>query len=283
MRTPRLLASLLVVSLIAGCQVAVPASAASTRQGAVSVFGAEQELTADERETLEQVLQSLGPAFADGVKADPTPGKDIGPKAGLLYRALARSLMLRKAAAKLAEGPVHKHFSKPGQKDQVPPLSAAERTELDALLKPGDVIQCGNDGSFVHAIFYEGEGMIVHALAQTGFGKKMIGVRREKLAEYLDRSDRDKVVVLRPNWTPETLDAAIAYARAQVGKDYDPLFLTDADDRHYCTELIWAVLTRTGVARVEPHLAGKVHWRLVTNEDIRKSADLTVVWRRNHD
>lgn len=283
MRPTRLLSSLLVVALLAGCHAAGPVGATTARQGAAAALSAEQALTADERETLEQVLQSIGPAFADGVTPPPTPGKDIGPKAGLLYRALAKNLVMRMAAAKLAEGPVHRHFSKPGTADQVPPLSATERAELDALLKPGDVIQCGNDGSFVHAIFYEGEGMIVHALAQTGFGKKMIGVRREKLAEYLDRSDRDKVVVLRPRWTPETLETAIAYARAQVGKDYDPLFMTDADDRHYCTELVWAVLTRTGVARVEPHLAGKVHWRVVTNEDIRKSADLTVVWRRNHD
>ena len=278
-----LLATALAVLMLAGCHAAGPATAASERLGPASVFGAEQDLTAEERETLEQVLQSLGPSFADGIMSAPTPGKDIGPKAGLLYRALGKSLMMRKAGYKLAEGPVLRHFSKPGQKDQIPPLSAAERAELDALLQPGDVIQCGNDGSFVHAIFYEGEGMIVHALAQSGFGTKMIGVRREPLAEYLDRAERDKVVVLRPRWTPEQLDAAVAYARAQVGKDYDPLFFTDADDRHYCTELVWAIVTRTGAARVEPHLAGKVHWRLVTNEDIRKSQDLTVVWRRNHD
>lgn len=278
-----LAAALLAATLLAGCHQAGPASAAAARGGATSALATDYQLTAEERETLEQVLQSLGPSFADGAKAAPTPGKDIGPKAGLLYRALARNGLMRRAAAKLAEGPVHKHFSKPGTKDAIPPLSAAERQELDALLQPGDVIQCGNDGSFVHAIFYEGEGMIVHALAQSGFGKKMIGVRREKLAEYLDRVERDKVVVLRPRWTPETLDAAVAYAKAQVGKDYDPLFMTDADDRHYCTELIWAIVTRTGAARVEPHLAGKVHWRLVTNEDIRASQDLTVVWRRNHD
>lgn len=276
-------AALLVAAVLAGCHQAGPASAAAARGGAASAFGAEYQLTAEEKETLEQVLKNLGPAFADGALADPTPGQDIGPKAGILYRALAKNGLMRRAAAKLAEGPVLKHFSKPGTKDAIPPLSAAERKELDALLQPGDLIQCGNDGSFVHVIFYEGEGTIVHALAQSGFGKKMIGVRREKLAEYLDRVERDKVVVLRPKWTPEALDAAVAYAKAQVGKDYDPLFMTDADDRHYCTELVWAIVTRTGVARVEPHLAGKVHWRLVTNEDIRASKDLAVVWRRNHD
>lgn len=278
-----LLASLAAALVLAGCHAAGPAAAAGSRQGPVSVLGAEQDLTPEERATLEEVLQNLGPVFSDGAQGAPTSGKDIGPKAGLLYRALGKSLMMRKAGYKLSEGPVLKHFSKPGKKDQVPALSAAERQELDAILQPGDVIQCGNDDSFVHAIFYEGEGMIVHALAQSGFGKKMIGVRREKLAEYLDRVDRDKVVVLRPTWTPEKLDAAIAYARAQVGKDYDTLFFSDADDRHYCTELIFAIVTRTGVARIEPHLMGKVNWRVVTNEDIRKSADLQVVWRRNHD
>ncbi|MNY66720.1 hypothetical protein D3C86_2041930 [compost metagenome] len=58
--------------------------------------------------------------------------------------------------------------------------------------------------------------------------------------------------------------------------------MTDADDRFYCTELVYRVLTRTGVAKVEPHRA-KGAWRLVMNEDFRKSPDLAVVYRFNHD
>lgn len=277
-----LLTVVIAAACLAGCSSAGLAAAGRVPASGAAALAASDDLSADDKLTILQALESMAPDFAEGASA---PGKtvDLGPKGGLLYRALTSSLLMRKAGYVVATGPVLKHFSKPGVADQVPVLSAAERKELLALLQPGDVIQCGNDASFVHAIFYEGDGMIVHALAQSGFGKRMIGVRREPLLEYLDRSDRDKVVVLRPHWTPEKLDAAIAYAKAQVGKDYDPLFMTDADDRHYCTELIFQVLTRTGAAKVEPHVASKAKWRLISNEDLRKSPDLDVVWRRNHD
>jgi hypothetical protein len=267
---------------LAGCSSAGLVAAARTPAASLVAMATDETLSAADKMTLMQALESLAPDFTEG---ESVPGKpvDIGPKGSLLYRAFGGSLLLRKAGYKLAEGPVLRHFSKPGVADQVPALSAAERTELLALLQPGDVIQCGNDASFVHAAYYEGNGIIVHALAQSGFGKKMIGVRREPLAENLERVERDKVVVLRAAWTPEKLDAAEAYAKAQVGKDYDVLFLTDVDDRHYCTELIFAILTRTGAAKVEPHLASKAKWRLITNDDLRKSPDMDVVWRRNHD
>lgn len=277
-----LLSVVLAAACLAGCSSAGLAASGRAATGDMVAMATDETLSAADQMTLLQALESMAPEFAEGAGQ---PGKtvDLGPKGSLLYRTLSNASLLRKAGYKLAEGPVLKHFSKPGVADAVPKLSAAETKELLALLQPGDVIQCGNDNSFVHAAFYEGNGVIVHALAQSGFGKKMIGVRREPLAEYLERVDRDKVVVLRAAWTPEKLDAAVAYAKAQVGKDYDVLFMTDVDDRHYCTELIFQILTRTGVAKVEPHLASKAKWRLITNEDLRKSPDLDVVWRRNHD
>lgn len=217
--------------------------------------------------------------------SEPVATKPAKPaRGGLIYKALAKSEMLRKSGYFLVDGAVRRHFSKPDKVDKVPPLSAAERADLMKLLQPGDVIQCGNNGSFVHAIFYVGDGQIVHSLAQAGFGKKMIGVRAETLNEYLDRSERDTMVVLRPTWTPEALKTASDYVYAQVGKGYDTLFLTDSDERFYCTELVYSALVRAGVARIAPHdpLKG-ADWRLVTNEDIRKSADLRVVFKRNHD
>lgn len=270
--------------LASGCsQSSTMPLAVGPDAGAMQAHG----VTAADAAMLEATVETLAARYFADEAADPAwegeASERIGPRGGILYRMLAGSATLRKWGYKLAERPVHKHFSKPSQQDKVPPLSPQERQELAALLQPGDIIQCGNNGSFVHAIFYEGEGMIVHALAQSGFGKKMIGVRREPMSEYLDRSDRDTMVVLRPTYSPEQLQAAIAYARAQEGKGYDTLFMTDSDDRQYCTELAYNTLIKSGAARVEPHLASKAKWRLITNEDLRRSPDLQVVYRRNHD
>lgn len=51
-------------------------------------------------------------------------------------------------------------------------VDSAEFAELKKNLKPGDVILCGNDDSFVHAIVYLGNGEIVHSLAQEKADRK---------------------------------------------------------------------------------------------------------------
>lgn len=281
---PALIALLTATLLATGCQQAgAPALTGASADGA---YGAASLSSADEA-AIAGISEEIAARFFADETADPRwkGAKEglNGPRGGILYRMLNGSKALRAVGYKVSQGPVQKHFSKPGQQDEVPALTRGERQELMGLLQPGDIIQCGNNASFVHAIFYLGDDRIVHALAQAGLGKKMIGVIEEKLSDYLDRVDRDKVVVLRPKWTPEKLKEATAYARAQAGKDYDTLFMTDTDERFYCTELIYHILTKTGVARVTPHLEGKVKWRLITNEDIRKSPDLEVIYRRNHD
>ncbi|MBM3267694.1 MAG: hypothetical protein FJZ01_08615 [Candidatus Sericytochromatia bacterium] len=50
-------------------------------------------------------------------------------------------------------------------------VDSAEFAEIKKQLKPGDVILCGNDDSFVHAIYYMGNGEIVHSLAQEKPGR----------------------------------------------------------------------------------------------------------------
>lgn len=276
---------LLLLSLsLAGCGYEPPATSQLASSDDATL--AANSISSGDRSRLAAIVEQLSGDFhgdtslaAEGAsKTDPL----IGPRAGILYRALDKSEVLRKVAYKLSTAIVQRHFSKPGTVDAVPPIGAQDRAALSRTLQPGDVIQCGNNSSFVHVIFYLGDDVIVHALAQEGFGRKMIGVREETLTAYLDRAERDKVVVLRPRWTPDKLADAIAFAKAQVGKDYDTLFMTDAGDRFYCTELVYRILTRTGVARVEPHKA-KAGWRLVMNEDFRKSPDLSVVYRFNHD
>ncbi|GEM_PF-3275408 len=277
------LSMILASTLVAGCgtNAASPGMRASDSELVTA-----ESLTGQDQSALVATVEELAAQYFADEGADPdfeaSQPTLSGPRGGLLYRSLVKSKLLRTLGLKLSYLPVKRQFSKPGKQDEVPPISKEELQRLQAVLKPGDVIQCGNNSSFVHAIFYLGNDRIVHSLAQAGFGKNMIGVLEESLTEYVERTDRDKFVVLRPRWTPYTLDAGIAFARAQVGKGYDTVFVTDADDSLYCTELVYHVLTRTGAAKVEPHLV-KAKWRLITNEDLRKSPDLEVVYRFNHD
>ena len=273
----------LATTVLAGC--GAPTSGPRVSGGEAEGFTAESVTRQDESELVATVSEIAAQFYADEgadrsfVSNEATLNATRG---GLMYRSLAKSAALRTLGYKLSYLPVKAKFSKPGKPDSVPRISAADRQRLMAALKPGDVIQCGNNDSFVHAAFYLGDDRIVHALAQAGFGRNMIGVLEEKLSDYLDRVERDKFVVLRPRWTPETLAQGISIARQQVGKGYDTLFVTDSDDRLYCTELVYHVLTRTGAAKVEPHLV-TAKWRLVTNEDLRRSPDMQVVYRLNHD
>lgn len=197
-----------------------------------------------------------------------------------LNRDLHRDPALRAQAYTVAEPLVKQFMQKPDKADDLPRISAARLAEMQKILQPGDVIQCGNDSSFIHALLYLGNDVIIHALAQSGNGRGMVGVVRETLSEYFTRVERDQAVILRPTWTAAKLTKAKAYAGAQVGKQYDTLFLTDSDDRFYCTELVAATLTKAGVARIEPQLAKGI-WQVVTNDDLRRSPDLKVVYRYN--
>ncbi len=51
-------------------------------------------------------------------------------------------------------------------------VNSPEFAELKKTLKPGDIILCGNDDSFVHGIVYLGNGEIVHSLAQEKLDRK---------------------------------------------------------------------------------------------------------------
>lgn len=271
--------ALSLAGMLAGCGAPGPAAIGTASDDASLAV---HSLSVDDRARTGEAIEELSNTFADDVAITPLLPSKLGDRGGLLYRAFDHSSLLRKAAYAVADVIVRRHFSKPGKQDDIPPLTPAQRAQVSAALQPGDVIQCGNNSSFVHAAFYLGDDTIVHALAQAGNGKKMIGVLKESWSGYLERVHRDKVVVLRPHWTPEALATAREYALAQVGKDYDTLFMTDGDERLYCTELIYATLNKAGVARVEPHKAA-IGWRIITNEDLRRSSDLQLVLKINHD
>lgn len=154
---------------------------------------------------------------------------------------------------------------------------------LIARLQPGDIILCGNDGSFVHSALYIGQGEIVHALAtQPDSPQRFYGVVRESLIRYTQRSPRDSFVVLRPrNVSQRDIQRASTYALEQQGKGYDSLFLMHPGDRFYCTELVWQALQRMqNKPRVYPQKV-RFGWEMVTVEDFMDSPDFQTVWERN--
>ncbi len=197
-------------------------------------------------------------------------------------QALVKDKAAREKAYPTSDKIIERLFGRPGKVDAIPRLSAQDMQVFKSKLQPGDVIQCGNDGSFIHGVFYVGQDVIIHALAENMRGKKMIGVIKETLTDYFARVERDQVVVLRPKWSPAQLKTAVTYAETQVGKGYDSLFLTESADRFYCTELVYQTLTAAKVARIQPRMV-KDAWPVVMNEEIRRSPDLKVVYTKNHD
>lgn len=203
-------------------------------------------------------------------------------KGGFIFNLLNQSKIARAIVDTVANPVVKKKFNAHGQTDTIARINPAQIQELLSVLKPGDLILCGNDDSFIHAIFYEGNGSIVHSLASKN--PKYWGVGKEKLTDYLARSERDKFVVLRyKNLTQSDFLKAQQYANKQVGKKYDTLFLVNDDTKFYCTELVFrSVMEMANPPRIYPHQE-KVGWKLITNEDFMDSPDLETVWTLNRD
>jgi hypothetical protein len=143
-------------------------------------------------------------------------------------------------------------------KNDPPRLTGKDAQAMLKDLRPGDIILCGNHGGLSHAILYEGDGKIIHAMA-TGStarsvlqrlgdtAKEMVGIEtdqgkqgviREGLGEFFDRFERDTYVVMRsPSMTPEKAQAAVAHAKSLIGKEYDYDFRPE-NGSYYCTEVV---------------------------------------------
>jgi hypothetical protein len=232
------------------------------------------------------VIKELYKEIADSIQQGaPTPAVDQlmqqnGPAA---YALLGQDASARQQLYPYSDKIVINEFNKPSPADNVPPIAGAELQALIAKLQPGDVILCGNDHSFVHGALYIGQGQIIHALAtQPDMHERFRGVVQESLATYTARSERDTFVVLRPKQISQAGFAkAVNFARQQIGKTYDSLFLNATDERFYCTELIWKSLRQMPSApRVYPHKV-KYGWEMVTVEDFMDSPDFQTVWTRN--
>ncbi|RYX92471.1 hypothetical protein EON78_06445, partial [bacterium] len=151
---------------------------------------------------------------------------NLESKGGMIFNVLNKSKLAQKLGYLVADYPVRANFNKPSKADAVAKISQEQIADLKSTLQPGDIILCGNNNSFVHAILYFGNDVIVHSLATKGKdGRKFTGVTKETLSEYLFRAERDKFVVLRyKNLNPNDLKKVADYANEQIGKSYDTLF-----------------------------------------------------------
>jgi hypothetical protein len=209
--------------------------------------------------------------------------KDVQQKGGMLYNMLTKSKLAQKLGYLIADLPIRLKFNLKSKPDNIPRITEQQIAELKGVLKPGDLILNGNNGSFIHCILYLGNDVIIHSLATKGVGKNFIGTIKETLSEYLARVERDKFVVLRyKNSNPDELAKVFSYAEQQVGKNYDSLFLMNSDTRLYCTELIYqAEMQFSTPPRMVPHKAA-LGWQVITNEDFLDSPDFETVWSLNH-
>lgn len=227
-----------------------------------------------------------GAEFADALQKGEIPAelkeklKVYGPQA---FQMLSQDPSARQQLYPASDAMVIREFTKPSPSDAVPPISAQENQALLATLQPGDLILCGNDGSFIHGALYVGNGKVVHALAtQPDMTDRFRGVVEESWQTYTQRSDRDTLVVLRAQLSSADLQRVIGYARAQKGKGYDSLFLNASDERFYCTELVWKALQQAQNApRMFPHQV-PYGWSIVSVEDLMDSPDFQTVYQRNY-
>lgn len=218
--------------------------------------------------------------FADDTDVVVKNDVAVQNKGGMLFNLLNKSKLAQKLGYAIANYPVKTKFNQHGKTDTIPRINAEQIAKLQSVLKPGDLILCGNDDSFIHAILHIGNGEIVHSLASKD--PKFWGVVNEPLTSYLKRAERDKFVVLRYKDLDTKDFAKVAtYAKAQVGKPYDTLFLINSESKFYCTELVYqSIMQLKDAPKIFPHKE-KLGWQLITNEDFMDSPDLETVWTLN--
>lgn len=227
-----------------------------------------------------------GAEFADALQKGEIPPelkeklKVYGPQA---FQMLSQDPQARAQLYPASDAMVIREFTKPSPSDSVPPLSTTENQALLSQLQPGDIILCGNDGSFIHGALYVGQGKVVHALAtQPDMTDRFRGVVEESWETYTRRSERDTVVVLRAQLNSSDVQRVIRYARAQLNKGYDSLFLNSSDERFYCIELVFKALKQAQRApRMFAHQV-PYGWEIVSVEDLMDSPDFQTIYQRNY-
>ena len=218
-------------------------------------------------ENLQSMMASLDPAEVEAI-----------------YNTLTKDMKLQQTGYSLVDDIVLAKMNEHSQPDNLPKISAQETDKLKSLLKAGDVILCGNNKSFVHAMLYAGNNTVIHSLAtKVNTPNKFLGVVKQTLDEYFTLSERDTFVVLRyKNLNSQDAQKAINYASQQIGKSYDSLFLVDSDTRFYCTELVYQSLKKmANPPKIFTHKE-KIGWTLVTVQDFMDSPDFDTIWTKNY-
>ncbi|HEY9843897.1 MAG: hypothetical protein ACAI44_28050 [Candidatus Sericytochromatia bacterium] len=278
----RLLCATLVLSLLAGCSGQMPRPMGMTANP--MRFGAQRvQEVSEEDQAISMAANLYKESLADDVD-DGRPLREVPQqRGGFVYNRLNGMIPWRKVLYPLSDRKIKVEFNKPSKPDAVPDIDAASLHQMQSLLQPGDIILCGNNDSFVHAIVYLGNDEIIHSLAQLTKTGEFMGTIKETLTGYTQRAHRDKFVVLRrPGLTPQDFQRMTTFAHAQVGKSYDSLFLLNTEDRLYCTETAYKTLHQMAAPpRIFPHKA-KYGWDLFTVEDIMDSPDLQTVWTYNY-
>ncbi len=166
-------------------------------------------------------------------------------------------------------------------------MSEGRRQQIMDVLKPGDIILETNDNrpaakllekaavgsDYTHASFYEGGGKFIEANIDHNSG---YGVDRLELFERL--KGRLSVKIIRPPYkSQEDVNAALDYARNQIGKPYDFMLDNSTDDRLYCSELI-AKSLKAMPNKVYTPVARVFGQELIVPEDFGKIDGAEVVY-----
>jgi hypothetical protein len=148
-------------------------------------------------------------------------------------------------------------LSKPKTDDGVTQMPPDLVKRIESYLQPGDIIlqgtnadmRSGDRSLFLHGMIYlgrnqEGQGYIVHAIAQkhqTAQGDLIPAVRLSTYEDGMQRDlpGNDRVAVLRPtSMSQADYNRLVTFAVGEVGKPYDFAFNGNDDSRYYCTELV---------------------------------------------
>ena len=160
-----------------------------------------------------------------------------------------------------------------GEANNIPPISEKEIDNMKKHVKPGDIVLCGQDGSFIHGLVFVGknpelqaqleknwgmpkgslkdESIIMHSLIvdadkEVEFqGKKQTlkasgaGVHLDTMERYTQRHPRDAMMAIS---VKDASDAdrqqVIEKSKQYIGRDYDRAFDTFDHKTMYCTEFV---------------------------------------------
>ncbi len=148
--------------------------------------------------------------------------------------------------------------------NHAPQIPDAIRTQLLAMLRPGDVLVTRKENAFTnyflpgywpHAAFYIGDERVIESLKD--------GVRERTMDSPMRN---DAMAVIRPQMHSESIAEAISRARTLLGKPYDFDFDFTRGDRVVCTEVVYR--SYEGLGGMEFRLSRRAGRETLSAEDL---------------